>query len=383
MSLSYATLADFRATKLIQTEDDPGDTVIQRYLDIATNWIDRTTRRRFFPYYDGRAYSVMVQYQDLANRALITHDCDLQADLLEPQQIQTGDPVSPVDTLETLLAPLTPYATSFTLTDVDGTDQVGATRVTEGYILQIDGEYMYVVAVDTATNVVQVIRRSYSANWMSTHASGTKIYRLKGTTLQLGIDSFLLDFNAWPKYAVRVIWPRTFAGQYGSISAKYRSPTIYVNGLWGYQEHYNERAWINTLQTLGASVSASATVFEIQSDTDLDDGGRTAFIPGQMYRVDNELLECVTVTAGDPPTATFRRGRNGSPALPHDADIPIFRWHVLDEIQEACFAIAKTWREADQSAGGRQGVSEMSTGVALSIPADAAETVKRLTREIM
>jgi hypothetical protein len=104
------------------------------------------------------------------------------------------------------------------------------------------------------------------------------------------------------------------------------------------------------------------------------------FEKGNLIRIDNELIWVTDVNATT-NVVTIMRGKQGSIAVAHTAGTRIYRYQVQEEIQEVVLVTTKTFYESDNSQGGRQGVSEMSGGVEISIPKDQAEVLQRFRWE--
>lgn len=372
--LTYATYADYLAMKKINSNDvdAAGQDVIQDYLRRARTYLDKRTHRQFYPYFQQRLLEIPVNYIDLRNRLLIYDELMLDEDLLEAFYVQTTS-TQLVNTTETVPAGgLDTIATSFTATDVDGSDGTGnSPRIAAGDVLRINNEYLRVVATNTSTNVVTVARAALGTI-ASAHAEGDAINKLQMTTFTPGIDYWLLDFNNTPKSSIRLNWPKSWGGDYFAGGSYPGEPVIYITAFWGYHEDYPSEAWINTNDTLQTGVDDSAPSFTVADGDGLDENGDTRFQLGYLYRIDNELF---WVTAINTNTLTVTRARHGSLAAAHSSGSRIYRWRVQDDIIEATVSIAKTWRDADNSVGGRQGVSDMSIGVEVELPSGTQDTI--------
>lgn len=65
---------------------------------------------------------------------------------------------------------------TFTVTNVDADNTIGyAPALSEGNLIQIDSEWLYVAATDTATNIVTV-KRGVNGSTAAAHAQGTVVY---------------------------------------------------------------------------------------------------------------------------------------------------------------------------------------------------------------
>lgn len=392
--LTYATFSDYARVKKITdlTAQQNAERVITDYLRRATDFIDSACGRYFFPLFETRQMSIPVQYIDLNNRAMIYDDLPLDNDLIEPQSVFTGAAGGNVDTLDTLAVGVNRYAEVLTVGDVDGLDASGVTRFLANRFILIDSEYMRVVSVDTSTNKL-IVQRGVLNTLAAAHTAGTAIYRKPLSTLAIGIDVHPLDFNLTPHYALRLEFPNSWAGGILGANYRYQSPQLLVQGYWGYREQYS-RAWVDTLETVkdgafGDAFSSAFTTAGINreqttltvSDADgTDDWGISPrFEAGMLLRLDDELISVSSVDVIN-NTITVRRGVQGTTALAHDAGIPVLRYAVQQDVVEACIAIASTWREADDSKGGRQGVSDMSQGVPISMPEDVTKILTRLQK---
>ncbi len=86
-------------------------------------------------------------------------------------------PASWIDTLQDVpVGDLTSGATSFTVTDVDGANDLGySPAFSIGNLLQIDTEWLEVTGVDSVTNTLTV-RRGVNGSTAAAHTAGTAIY---------------------------------------------------------------------------------------------------------------------------------------------------------------------------------------------------------------
>lgn len=383
MTLTYARLQDYLDMKKIDSSnlDTTQARILNDYLIRATQWIDRVTGRHFFPIREAHMHSIPVEFRDLSNQGMIWQDIMLDYDLLEPILIQviTGALLESNENVPS--GGLDLFSTTFTATDVDGEDSAGQQRFAVGDILQIESERMQVVASDTSSNVVTVDRALFGT-LASVHAEGVTISKLSLSALQPGIDVVFIEYNLDPKYGIQLIWPNTWSGGYIGAAYRNRQPQIYITALWGYHERYQKTAWINTTEVVPTGdIAADATTIAV-TEADAYDFNQTRFTVGDLIRIEAELMYVTAIDTADPApdTLTVLRGQNGTLAEDHAEAIPIYRYEVEQDIKEACLAIAKTWRDADNSVGGRQGVSEVSTGVELALPKDTTAILKLYRR---
>lgn len=381
--LTYATERDFTDVKKIAEQylNARGERIISAYLKRATQYIDRVTRRRFFPFYETRLYSVPLDFTDLRTRAYIYGDLSLDADLLEAFSVQTisGDVIASNEVVPA--GGITASAISFAAQDAAGLDANGATRFAADDVLLIDNEYLRVLAV--VGNEVFVERGSLRTT-PAAHAEGVAIQKLVLNTLVAGQNYYPLNWNVLPYQTLRLTWPMSWIGGItGGSIYRWRQPQVLVTGLWGYHDGYPQQAWINSYCTVPVGgLTDSATTFTVADADGTDDIGETRMLENYLLRVDNELM-WVTAVDNDTNTVTVLRGRHGTLAQAHAPDTPISRFSVMQDIVEACVVVCNTWRDADASVGGRQGVSEMSEGVQISIPKDQAEVLKAYRRALV
>ncbi len=376
----YCSLQEFMQIKRIgeTNASDNEKRLLRSYLQRATREIDSICRRRFFPSYQVRRFGIPVTYMDLRNRAHIHSDLQLDADLLEAIRVQVGTGTI-IETNEVIPAGgLSATATSMTLTDVDGQDAQMLDRLPIGAILQIENEICVVLDRNTTTQLV-TLQRGANGTTKASHAAGVLIKKNVTTTLQPGIDFHLLDFNIDPKFGIRLVFPNTWAGRYTGLAWRSRYPQIYVTGLWGFHDDPFNR-YVDTNDPLPTGgIDADDTTWTADDVLGNDAAGGLRYLPDALYRIENELV-WMTDVDDETNAVTVIRGVNGTLPVTHAAGTAVSRFDVIPDIKKACFNIAKTLRDSDDSVGGRQGVTEMSVGVKITYAEDVAETLRRYVR---
>jgi len=89
---------------------------------------------------------------------------------------------------------ITAAGTSLTVTDADGVNLLGVTpRFKVDILLKIEDEYLYIIAKDTATNVLTVLR-GVNGTTAAAHATDTTIYTYH---VQDEINHWVLRLAAW------------------------------------------------------------------------------------------------------------------------------------------------------------------------------------------
>lgn len=372
MVLSYARYETYLSMKKIDSAAVSASEKreILNYLKRASRYIDKTCRRHFYPILDTHMYAIPNEYVDLARRLLTYWDLRLRDDLQESHDIKlhTGDFT---DSTAVLSAAINFHTKSIGVDDT--------TVFSVGDPIRIDDESMVVRAIDAVGDTLTVVRGKFDTRAVS-HADASTVNLYTMQALIAGTDYNLLHFNIVPKTMIQLNWPNTWAGTFVSLSGQSYYPSIFITGYWGYNPEYAE-SWVDTLEVV-ESGGIIATVTELnQADADaLDEIGETRFSEGDMIQIDDELM---WVTDIDTNVVTVLRGRSGSVAAIHTEGTPILRYAVPHDIQEMCLVIAKTWRDADDSVGGRQGVSEVSIGVELGIPKDVEQQIRGYIKPVM
>lgn len=372
--LTYVTTNDFARIKQVspaKLNDNPNGALnIEMYLRGATQLIDTRTFRTFFPHQQVNVYSIPRDYIDLRARALYTRDLELGDDLLEAYRVQTGG-YSTTNSGQVVPSGVTPRSGSFTVTDASG--------FSVGDFLRIDTETLIIDEIDS--NTLYVLRGQVNTR-AAAHSAGAIIYTLNITTLNAGIDYQPLDFNVSPTLGLRVNFPNTWSASYGNMSTSSAVPSIYITGAWGYHAHYKS-AWVDTLDSVEDNpLTSSATTITVNDADGTDASGMTRFAVGNLIRVDNEFMAITAITTTPTNTLTVLRAQRGTRATSHVKESIIERWHVPDDLALVCFSIAKIMKDADQSVGARQGVSDQSAGAAIALPDDAVQWIKMHKRRI-
>lgn len=246
MALTYATVEQFKRMKdvdksqggiIVGGPSAADEAKIFEYLQRATRWIDRYTRRFFFPRVEARRYPIPYQYNDLAMRRYPTAHLKLGMDLLEPLTVNNGvedvdeayyyalehniypknilvvrypkywgggfGGIAPfkrfdepsvtitgvwgfadygypydwwVDTYDSVQDnPLSASATTITVTAAGDADAFGRARFLKGDLIRIENELIEVTAVASATSLTVV--RGIRGSTAVAHVQGTDITR--------------------------------------------------------------------------------------------------------------------------------------------------------------------------------------------------------------
>jgi hypothetical protein len=214
----YITLADLRQYLGLGSAQTQDDALLLRLVEAASRLIERHIGRRFYPARRVQRYTVtdpaiLPLRDDLLALASLTNGdgtpIALEACHLHPSDgpvwtilaldrtraafVHTGDPVDAIALDGTwgyhpdwphawagsgdgvVDDPLAEGATALTVTDADGAAGDGiAPRFAAGQLLRVGDEYLHVVAVDAATNVLTVARGA-NGTAAASHSQGTAI----------------------------------------------------------------------------------------------------------------------------------------------------------------------------------------------------------------
>lgn len=180
--------------------------------------------------------------------------------------------------------------------------------------------------------------------------------------------------NLYPRQSLRLVTP----GVYWSMGADgRREQVISVTGVWGWNPAYAS-AW-QPLDTLGKTVTASETTFEVTDAEGADENGITPrFFAGQLLRLDTEYVRVLSVTLGSAPipdALIVRRAQNGTLAAAHAKDSVISVYRPPERIVQCATRIA-VWMYRQKDANVFDKTTIMGTGIAITpsaLPADARE----------
>lgn len=214
------TLTAVRADKSIGATYTGDDELLRRYIRAASNMWGMWTGRQFVPYIDTKKFSLahveglsLCMNEDLLSVTSVTNadgasvsgsDYAIRPDNIYPKNtlemldsganywrfLYVSDRVQVVglwgyhenydiawgDSLDTVENnPLTSSGTSLTVNDADGTDDRYLPRFEVGDYLKIESEFLQVTTINTATNVLGVLR-GVRGTTAASHAQNVAIY---------------------------------------------------------------------------------------------------------------------------------------------------------------------------------------------------------------
>lgn len=113
---------------------------------------------------------------------------------------------------------------------------------------------------------------------------------------------------------------------------------IKITGWWGYADD-RDAAFDDSGIDLAAGVLAASGAMSVADVTAADQWGMSpALHPGRLVRIDDELIEVVSVINATAPandTLGVIRGRNGTTGAAHDAGDSLLIWYAPDPVRTA------------------------------------------------
>lgn len=150
--------------------------------------------------------------------------------------------------------------------------------------------------------------------------------------------------------------------------------SVQITGFWGMREYYNTDGFIASGQT-SPVMTAIQTSIITSGAWGLDAWGQTPlFSPGNLIRIDNELMDVIGADS-TAMTLTIRRGVRGSTAATHTVGSPIILWYPEDDVvHEATRQAALLYS--------RRGAFQQTTispeGLVVSYPSDLLASLRAM-----
>jgi hypothetical protein len=147
---------------------------------------------------------------------------------------------------------------------------------------------------------------------------------------------------------------------------------VVITGYWGMHTNYVAEGFFVSGQVTPI-LNATQTTFVVTDVDGLDIYQRTPlFSPGNLIRIENELLAITDVDTGT-NTLTVQRGANGSTAAAHAAGLPIKIWQPEMDIEmiatrQACLLYARR--------GAYQQIETYPDGTNVTYPSDLLAEVR-------
>lgn len=156
----------------------------------------------------------------------------------------------------------------------------------------------------------------------------TKLTNGDGTEIT-NSDYILETSGLTPYWCVKLKDVSTVTWEQDSSGSSQR--VLSVNGVWGYHNRY-AYAW-KSVTTLGAAITNTTSLtFTVSSNA--------SFGVGSIIKIDNEICNVTALGTGT-ITVEFR-GDNGSTAVTHLINVPVYLWQVMNPIKQACLIIANS-----------------------------------------
>lgn len=148
---------------------------------------------------------------------------------------------------------------------------------------------------------------------------------------------------------------------------------ITVNGAWCYREDYNRDAWLDSGDTLQASMNLVGTTIAVANASAADSYGNTPrFSAGNVIRVDDEYMLITSVTDGSTgDVLNVRRGHNGSSVATHSTGASIDVFQPQEDIVRA----ATLWTSYLFARRGKHERASFDGVATTNFPSDAPDEV--------
>jgi hypothetical protein len=122
----------------------------------------------------------------------------------------------------------------------------------------------------------------------------------------------------------------TLRSWYGCTTCSWLD-SIAIAGFWGIREYYTAAGWFDSGNTCPAMTATQPTL-TVQTVVGPDVYGRTPiFSPGNLIRIDNELLDVIAVNENT-KILTVIRGVRGTTAAIHTLGTAVKIWEVEPDI---------------------------------------------------
>lgn len=140
-------------------------------------------------------------------------------------------------------------------------------------------------------------------------------------TVITSADYKLYPLNGYPKNEL-ILLPHQYAWQLDSYGTPYSA--IAVAAICGYSEDYAD-AWVDTLATLSAAITTAGQMTVTVTMGLLN--------VGDLLKIGSEYIYASGVAVGTADTLTMVRGVNGSTAVAHLINVPVYRWDPGAQIE--------------------------------------------------
>jgi len=159
------------------------------------------------------------------------------------------------------------------------------------------------------------------------------LFSISALTLN-GVGADLDNVLLLPRDDVSKTRIRLLTGESWPYGADPYQGAIAIAGTWGYHEQPS-RAWVNSQDTVKTTLSSSGTTLSVNDADGADQYGTTPrFSPGQLLKIDDELLTVTNVIAESTNTLAVLRAQRGSTAAAHSATTAIYSFHPAQVAQQ-------------------------------------------------
>lgn len=203
-----------------------------------------------------------------------------------------------------------------------------------------------------------------------------KTITVSGTSVTYGTDIVPYPNNGQtPIRTLRISDPRTapINSWYGCYSGNSYIDSIVIAGFWGMREYYTSMGFFDSGNTCPALTATQVTMV-VQDVDGVDAYGRTPiFSPGNLIRIDDELMEVIKAIGAATNTLTVIRGARGTTAATHTLGTAIQIWEPEEDIancatRQAALLYARR--------GAYQQVTSLPDGINVTYPSDLLAEVR-------
>lgn len=203
-----------------------------------------------------------------------------------------------------------------------------------------------------------------------------KTITVSGTSATYGTDIVPYPNDGQtPIRTLRISDPRTapINSWYGCYSGNSYIDSIVIAGFWGMREYYSSMGFFDSGNTCPA-LTATQVTMTVQDVDGVDVYGRTPiFSPGNLIRIDDELMEVIKAIGDTTNTLTVIRGARGTTAATHTIGTAIQVWEPEEDIVNcATRQVGLLYARR----GAYQQITSLPDGVNVTYPSDLLAEVR-------
>lgn len=203
-----------------------------------------------------------------------------------------------------------------------------------------------------------------------------KSITVSGTSVTYGTTIVPYPNNGQtPIRTLRISDPRTapINSWYGCSSDNSWIDSIVISGFWGMREYYTSMGYFDSGNTCPA-LTATQVTMTVQDVDGMDAYGRTPiFSPGNLIRIDDELMEVIKTVGATTNSLTVIRGARGTTAATHTLGTTIEIWEPEEDIVNcATRQVGLLYARR----GSYQQITSLPDGINVTYPSDLLAEVR-------